>query len=181
MRLAWAFFKRDALIALSYRISFAAQFVGKLALLALFFFLSKIVGSQPLPMLARYGGDFLAFLIIGIALSDCVLISLTSFATQVREAQTTGTLEATLMSPVRLSVILLYSSLWDYFMSAAGFVFYLGAGAALFDLKFAHFRFLPAITLFILTVFSFVGVGILWAGIVLLVKRGEAIRTLGGF
>jgi len=181
MRLAWAFFKRDALIALSYRMAFGAQFIGKLSLLMLFFFLSKTIGDRPLPILARYGGDFLAFLLIGIALSDCVLLSLTSFAMQVREAQTTGTLEATLMSPVRLPVILFFSSLWDYFMSAAGFAFYLGAGAALFGLKFAHFHFGVALSLFILTVLCFAGVGILWAGIVLLVKRGEAVRTVGGF
>src|SRR5579864_6355493 len=109
MRLAWAFFKRDATIALSYRVSFVVQFIGKLAVLALFFFLSKTVGDKPLPILSKYGGDFLAFILIGVSLSDCVLVSLTSFANQIREAQTTGTLEATLMSPVRLPVILLYS------------------------------------------------------------------------
>ena len=181
MRLAWAFFKRDAMIALSYRVAFVVQFLGKLALLGVFYFLARTVGNRPLPVLQRYGGDFLSFLLIGIALSDCVLVSLMSFATQIREAQTTGTLEATLMSPVRLPVILLYSSLWDYFMSATGFVFYLGAGWLLFGVRIAKFHFLTAVVLFVLTVVSFVGVGILWAGLVLLVKRGESIRTVAGF
>ena len=45
MRLAWAFFKRDASIALSYRVSFVVQFIGKLAVLALFFFLSKVTNT----------------------------------------------------------------------------------------------------------------------------------------
>ncbi|MEO7144349.1 MAG: ABC transporter permease, partial [Bryobacteraceae bacterium] len=167
MRLAWAFFKRDATIAFSYRVSFVVQFIGKLAVLALFFFLSKTVGDKPLPILARYGGDFLAFMIIGISLSDCVLVSLTSFATQIRDAQTTGTLEATLMSPVHLPTILLYSVLWDYFMTAIGFVFYLVGGVLLFGLKIHQFHFFAALLLFILTITSFMGVGILWAGIVL--------------
>lgn len=181
MRLAWAFFKRDASIALSYRVSFVVQFIGKLAVLALFFFLSKTVGDKPLPMLARYGGDFLAFMLIGISLSDCVLVSLTSFARQIREAQTTGTLEATLMSPVHLPAILLYSVLWDYFMTAVGFLFYLVGGALLFGVKFHQFHFVPALLLFILTITSFMGVGILWAGIVLLIKRGDAVQTVAGF
>lgn len=181
MRLAWAFFKRDAAIALSYRVSFVVQFIGKIAVLTLFYFLSRTIGDKPLPMLSKYGGDFLAFMLIGISLSDCVLVSLTSFATQIRDAQTTGTLEATLMSPVRLPAILIYSVLWDYFMTAVGFVFYLGAGAVLFGVKIHHFDPFAALLLFMLTITSFMGVGILWAGIVLLIKRGDAIRTVGGF
>jgi ABC-2 type transport system permease protein len=181
MRLAWAFFKRDAIIATSYRVSFVVSFLGKLALLALFYFLARTIGDRPSAALDAYGGNFYGFLLVGIALSDCVMVGLMSFANQIREAQTTGTLEATLMSPVRLPLILLYSSLWDYFMSAVGFVFYLGGAALLFGLKFADFSLVAALTLFILTCVCFMGIGILWAGIILLVKRGDSIRTMLGF
>lgn len=181
MRLAWAFFKRDAQIALSYRVAFVTQFCGKLMLTGLFYFMARTVGGAPIPALERYGGDFLAFLLIGIALSDCVLVSLMSFATQIREAQTTGTLEATLMSPVRLHTILMYSSLWDYFMSATGFVFYLLSGVLVFGLKIQHPNLPAALAIFVLTVVCFMGVGMFWAGMVLLVKRGESIRTVVGF
>lgn len=180
MRLAWAFFKRDATIALSYRVAFTVQFLGKILLLGVFYYMAKVVGDISLPSLERYGGDFLAFLIIGIALTDCVMVSLISFATQIREAQTTGTLEATLMSPVRLPIILLYSSLWSYFMSAIGFVFYLIAGVFLFDLKIGNHDLTSALLIFLLTVLCFMGVGIFWAGVVLLVKRGESIMTIMG-
>ena len=181
MRLAWAFFKRDAIIATSYRVSFIVGFIGKLALLALFYFLSRTIGDKPSESLQAYGGNFYGFLLVGIALSDCVMVGLMSFANQIREAQTTGTLEATLMSPVRLPVILLYSSIWDYFMSAVGFVFYLGGAVVLFGLKLADFSLLVAVLLFVLTTTCFLGIGILWAGIVLLVKRGDSIRTMLGF
>ena len=180
MRLAWAFFKRDAAIALSYRAAFLAQFLGNLLLLIMLYYVGKTAGPGAAPALARYGGNFLAFLLIGVALTDCVTVSLASFATQVREAQTTGTLEATLMSPVRLSVILVYSSLWNYFMSAVRFVLYLVVGGAAYGISPGKANILSAAVIFVLTVACFMGIGILWAGIVLLIKRGEAIMGAMG-
>jgi len=181
MRLAWAFFCRDATIALSYRAAFFMQFLGNVVLLGLLYYMGKAVGPQSLPALERYGGNFLAFVLIGIALTDCVLVSLMSFATQVREAQTTGTLEATLLAPVSLSTILIYSSLWSYFLSAVRFLLYLVVGALLYDLNLGRADLLAAAIIFLLTVLCFMGIGILMAGIVLLVKRGEAILSVLGY
>ena len=180
MKLAWAFFRRDAAIAYSYRAAFFAQFLGNLLLLAILYFVAKTIGPQTLPALAKYGGNFLAFLLIGVALTDCVSFSLASFAAQVREAQTTGTLEATLMSPVRLSKILIFSSLWNYFLSAVRFVFYLVVGGAMYGVSMRRANLFSALVIFLLTILCFMGIGILWAGIVLLIKRGEAIMGAMG-
>src|SRR5262249_37466286 len=159
----------------SYRAAFVAQFLGNMLLLVMLYYVGKTMGPGAVPALARYGGNFLAFVLIGVALTDCVTVSLASFATQVREAQTTGTLEATLMSPVRLSAMLVYSSLWNYFMSAVRFLLYLIVGGFGYGLSAGKANFVSAAAIFLLTVLSFMGIGILWAGIVLLIKRGEAI------
>lgn len=180
MRLAWEFFRRDAAIALSYRVSFAAQLLGNLLLVGILYFASRTVGLSRLPALERYGGNFMAFLLIGVALTDCVLVSIFGFAQQVRESQTTGTLEATLISPVHLPVILFFSAVWPYFMSAVRFLLYVAAGLAIGGLQLGSINPLSTIIIFGLTVLSFFGIGILLAGIVLVVKRGEAIMTLGG-
>ncbi len=181
MRLLWAFFRRDAAIALSYRAAFFMQFLGNVVLLGLLYYMGKAVGPQSLPALERYGGNFLAFILIGVALTDCVLVSLMSFATQVREAQTTGTLEATLMAPVRLATILIYSSLWNYFLSAVRFLLYLIVGGLLYGVDLGRADLVAAAVIFLLTVLSFMGIGILVAGVVLLVKRGEAILSVLGY
>jgi ABC-2 type transport system permease protein len=181
VRLAWAFFCRDARIAFSYRAAFLMQFLGNIVLVGLVYYIGKALGSQPLPALSRYGGSFLAFALIGIALTDCVLVSLMSFASQIREAQTTGTLEATLMSPVSLAAILIYSSLWNYFLSAIRFLLYLGLGALVFGVALHQGDLAAALVIFLLTVLSFMGLGILWAGIVLAVKRGEGIISVIGY
>jgi ABC-2 type transport system permease protein len=180
MKMAWAFFKRDAAIAYSYRAAFLAAFTGNVMMLAMLYYMGKTVGAQSLPALTRYGGNFLAFVLIGVALTDCVTVSLASFGAQVREAQTTGTLEATLMSPVRLSIILVCSSLWSYFLCAVRFLLYMVVGGSIFGLSLGRANLVSAAVIFALTVLCFMGIGILWAGIVLLMKRGEALIGAGG-
>lgn len=180
MSLAWAFFKRDALIALSYRTSMIAQLSGNLILLGIFYFIGQLIGKSDNPALAQYGGSYLPFMLIGLALADTVGVSLTTFATQIREGQLTGTLEATLMSPVRLALVLIYSSLWSYFFSALRFLLYIGVGSLLYDVSMADANLLSVMTIFLLTVLCFAGVGILWASVVMLLKRGESVLTMVG-
>ncbi len=178
LALAWAFFKRDALIALSYRTAFVMQIAGSFLWLGMFYFIGRTVGGQDLPTLDRYGGNYFAFLLVGIALTDCVGVSLTTFATQIRESQMTGALEATLMSPVGLRRILIYSSLWSYFLSACRFLLYLLFGVAVFGVGLEQANLTSALVIFLLTVLSFAGVGMLWASVVMLIKRGEAITAV---
>jgi ABC-2 type transport system permease protein len=181
MKLAWAFIKRDATIAASYRIAFILQLVEVFTILTVFYYIGKTLGDRNVPALARYGGNFLAFLLIGISFTDCVTLSLTTFAQQIRESQTTGTLEITLMSPVRLSVILLYSSLWPYMFSALRLVLYLTVGGIVYGVGMRQANLGSALLIFLLTVLCFMGIGVLWAGVVLLMKRGEAVMNLMGF
>jgi ABC-2 type transport system permease protein len=178
MGLAWAFFKRDAIVALSYRTAFVAQLLGNVLLLVIFYFIGGLISAGDSPALAPYGGSYLAFLLIGLALADCVGVSLTTFAAQIREGQLTGTLEATLMSRVPLPLILIYSSLWGYFFSALRFVLYLVVGAYLYGVNIGHANLPTAAAIFGLTVVCFAGVGIAWAAVVMLIKRGEAVLTI---
>lgn len=178
LRLAYTFFRRDASIAFSYRFAFFAQFAGNILLLGLLYYVGRMIGPQAIPSLERYGGNFLAFALVGVALTDTVMVSLISFGQQVREAQTTGTLEATLMSPVPLWVILIFSSLWNYFLSAFRFVLYLVVGAIMYGLHLGQAHAGSVLIIFALTVLTFMGAGMLWASIVLTIKRGEALMTL---
>ena len=180
MRLAWEFFKRDVVIAFSYRASISAQLLGNLVLLGIFYFIGELIDQSDSPALEPFGGSYLGFLLIGLALTDCVGVSLTTFAGQIREGQLTGTLEATLMSPVRLPVILIYSSLWSYSFSAFRFILYIVVGMLLYDVSLWQANLFATVLIFLLTVICFAGVGILWASVVMLVKRGEAILTIIG-
>lgn len=181
MQLALAFLKRDASIELSYKTSFAVQLLGTFVLLVVFYYLGGLMQPEEIPALQRYGGSYLAFLLIGIALTDCVGVSLTTFAKQIREGQLTGALEVTLMSPVSLERILIYSALWPYTFSVFRFVLYLIMGTILYRVGMAQADLLAALLIFVLTVLSFAGIGMIWASIVLIIKRGEAVITVMGY
>lgn len=181
MRLAWAFFKRDAMVEISYRTSFVVQLFGSILILAFFYFIGKTFVGHSVPGLEKYGGSYLAFLLIGVALTDCVGVSLTTFAKQIREGQLTGALEATLMSPVSLTVILIYSSLWAYSFSTVRFLLYLVLGITFYDVSVSNANVPSAVVIFVLTVLCFAGVGMMWAGVVMVIKRGERIITVVGY
>ncbi len=181
MILAWEFFKRDAITAMSYRTSFIVQLLGNVLILGVFYFVGKTIGPAGIPALEEYGGNYLAFLLIGVALTDCVGVSLNTFAKQIREGQLTGALEATLMSPASLPRILVYSSLWGYFFSAVRFVLYLVIGALLYGVGMGQANLASAVVIFVLTVLCFAGIGMGWAAVVIVIKRGESLMTVAGY
>ncbi|MEJ2682296.1 MAG: ABC transporter permease [Gammaproteobacteria bacterium] len=176
--LAYAYFKRDGIIELSYKFSFFVQMLGNVVLLVIFYYIGQMTLGKEIPALTRYGGSYLAFLLIGLALTECVSVSLTTFAKQIREGQLTGALEITLLSPVSLTRLLLYSALWPYFISAIRFFVYLIIGMYFYHVGFDKADVGSALVIFALVVIAFAGLGMCWASVVLLIKRGEAILTV---
>jgi ABC-2 type transport system permease protein len=67
-----------------------------------FFFISQLIGPGMGNKLAPYGGDYFAFVIIGVAFTDYLTISLNAFSGQIRNAQMEGTIEALFLSPIHL-------------------------------------------------------------------------------
>lgn len=180
MSTATAFLKRDFSIALSYRIAFILQILGIFFGVASFYFLSRLFGNALVPQLEQYGGDYFSFVLIGLAFNGYLGLSLSSFASSIREGQMTGTLEIMLLSPTRLSAILFSSSLWDYLLTTLNVVAYLLFGALVFGFNISQANYLTAFVVLILSVAAFSGIGILSAAIVLVVKKGDPIAWIFG-
>jgi ABC-2 type transport system permease protein len=175
-----AFLRRDFSIALSYRLGFILQIGGIFFGVASFYFLSRLFGNALVPQLDQYGGDYFSFVLIGLAFNGYLGLSLSSFASSIREGQMTGTLEIMLLSPTRLSAILFSSSLWDYLLTTINVVVYLLFGALVFGFNLSQANYLTAFVVLILSVTSFSGIGILSAAIVLVVKKGDPIAWIFG-
>jgi ABC-2 type transport system permease protein len=180
MNVAAAFLKRDFSQALSYRLSFILQLGGIFFNVALFFFLSQLFGSAVNPQLAEYGGDYFSFVLIGLAFTGFLGLSLSSFAQSIREGQMMGTLEIMLLSPTRLSTILLSSSLWGYLLTTLRVVVYLVVGALVFGASMGQANILAAIVVMLLSIASLSGIGIISASFVLLTKKGDPIAWIIG-
>jgi ABC-2 type transport system permease protein len=180
MNVAAAFIRRDLSLNLSYRLSFFLQFVSIFFAVASAYFVSRLFGNSIAPQLAEYGGDYFSFALIGIAFNSYLGISLTSFAQSIREGQQMGTLEIMLLSPTRLSSILVSSSLWPYVFTTIHVIIYMVFGIAVFGFDVSQANFVTALVVLIVSVASFSGIGILSAAMVLLFKKGDPIAWLYG-
>lgn len=180
MAVATAFLKRDISQALSYRLSFAMQIFGIFFSVASFYFISRLFGSALIPQLNEYGGDYFSFVLIGLAFTGYLSLSLSSFASSIREGQVMGTLEIMLLSPTRLSSILISSTLWPYVMMTINVILYIVVGVLIFGFNVSQANFVTAIVVLFISIASFSGIGILSAAVVLLVKKGDPVAMIYG-
>lgn len=180
LSVARAFVRRDFLMEFSYRTAFILKFTFIAAAVPIIYFISKVFqGAQP-DALAEYGsgGQYFAFLLIGIAFQDYVSYSQSAFNTNMREHQLMGTLEIVMLSPTPVVLIPVFSSLWGYFFTSLRFLMFLLFGM-LFGLDLSAID-IPALTLVVvLSIVSMSAVALLSASVVILVKRGgDAITAL---
>jgi len=180
MSVALAFLKRDFSQELSYRLSFVMQLGGIFFNIAIFYFMARLFGTAVAPQLQAYGGDYFSFVLIGLAFTGFLGLSLSSFAQSIREGQMMGTLEIMLLSPTRLSAILISSSLWAYLMTTVRVVIYLLVGAFIFGASLGQANIPAAILILLLSIASFSGIGIMSAAVVLLVKKGDPVAWVLG-
>ena len=178
MSIATAFIKRDFSQAVSYRLSFLLQIGGIFFSVAIFFFLSELFGSAITPQLEAYGGNYFSFVLIGLAFTGFLGLSLSSFAASIREGQVMGTLEIMLLSPTRLSAILISSSLWGYLLTIVRVVLYLVVGAFVFGADLGQANIGAALLIMLLSIASFTGIGVLSAALVLIVKKGDPVALI---
>ena len=184
LRVALAFLKKDLVNELSYPVSFLLQMLSIFFAVGVFYFISQLLGSSVSGLLAPYGGEYFPFVLIGIAFSSYFGVGLSSFANNLRQAQTTGTLEAMLTTPTSISAIIWASALWDYLLTTLKVVVYLAIGGLWLHVDFNHGNVIAALVILVLTLLSFSSIGIIAASFVMVLKRGDPIawflNTLSG-
>lgn len=173
---AWAFLKRDFLIATSYKFSFALQLLRILALVPIYFYIGRLVPAKSDVALQLDGGDYFAFLLVGMAFLEYLGISLYTFEQSLRDSQVMGTLEIMLLAPTSLAAVLIYSSLWVYVLATIRFGLYLGIGA-LYGLELQLANLPVALLILFLAVLGFAGFGMLSASITVVAKRGVGLSA----
>lgn len=178
LRTPLAFVKRDFLVAASYKTAFAADVLGILFQVTTFYYIGAVVGGGIAPALADYGHDYFAFLLVGIALMDFVHTSLNTFGLSIRDSQMTGTLEAVLLSPIRLPEMVIFSSLWPYLFTAFRFITYMTIGGLLFGLQISPDGIATALVVLLLTILCFAPLGILSAAVIMVFKKGAWFQML---
>jgi ABC-2 type transport system permease protein len=174
----WGFYWRDLRIHTSYKLGFTIDLTSVFLSAATFYFVAKLFGAAAAPALKDYGGDYFAFVIIGIAFSTYQSVGLNSFAQSLRQEQFINTLEPLLMTPVTLPRFLLGSCLWDFFYATLQVTLYLVLGLTVFGLRIGNASVGPALAVMGLTLAAFMGLGVLAAAFIMRYKRGNPVTWL---
>ena len=174
----WAFLLRDFRQTISYRFAFFLDIASVFFNAATFFFVAKLFDTASSPFLQSYGGQYFPFVLIGIAFSTYQSIGLNSFSQNLRQEQYIGTLESILVSPIRVSTFLTGSALWDFLYATFEVVFYFVLSFIFFGLVLPNANVLSALISALLTLTTFMGLGILAAAFILRFKRGNPVTWL---
>ncbi len=178
LRTAWAFLVRDFQVEVSYRLSFILQLTGLFVSATLWFFMARFIRgvSAPGRMQSLLGGlDYYSFTIVGIMVNRFIEVAQSSYGAQIRSEQTTGTLEAMLVTPTRLAYIVLSASAWSYFFAVVQAGALLFFGVVVFKVQLHLGSLLAAFAAVLLSVLALSGIGILSAAFVLYFKRGNPV------
>lgn len=178
IRTPLAFLKRDWLIESSYRISFLLQVISIFFSVTMFYFIAQLFGESADAYLTRYNTDYFSFVLIGIAFSGYFGVGLSSFSSRLRQAQTTGTLEAMLTTPTKHTTIIFSSSLWDYLWTTIRTVIYLIIGILFMGVSFKNANYASATLILILSLISFSSLGIIAASFIMVLKRGDPVTWI---
>lgn len=133
--------ERNFKLMTRFSVSHFMFYVGVLSDAALSAFLGKaLVGGQ---QSAQIGGDYISYVIIGLAYSQLMSTSIRAPMQSLSGAYWSARLEPLLRAPVRLEVVILADSLWYYMIDAVTIFIYVLVGAA-FGMKIQGGPALPA-------------------------------------
>ncbi len=177
---ALSFLKKDFIIESSYKLNFVLTLLNSTFPVISFFFVGKLVEGNDAVGLDRYGGDYFSFALIGIAFTRYFQLAVDTFSNTIKRSQMAGCLEAILSSQTDPKLVVLFSASYSFLSAGIQlfFMFLIGTLFLGFDLTHANVP-ATAVTL-LLSLLTFVSLGIFSAAGTVIFKQGEPIGWLFG-
>ena len=182
MRKLKAFLIRDWQLSVTYPVSLLYQTGQTLAYFLSFFFIGKLLKGGEIPgVLMPYGGDYFRFVLVGITFSLFMTNALQSISQTLNFERAHGTLEAILLTPTSFITLALWKVCWDFGAATVQSGLYLAAGVLLFGVHLAGAQWLSAILVMVLTTLIFLGLGMISAGLTLLLRDASPLEPALGW
>lgn len=176
-RVLVAFARREIAILAGYRISFVVKTLSfAVSALALAFF-SRMVGAAVNPHLAEYGGDYLAFVVVGLVVMDFQQVGVTSLSQRIRHAQLMGLFEAEFATPVPTWIVLGVGPIYEFAIAIARTSLYLLLAIVVFGVRYPHASVVSLLVAAPLILAAFVGIGLVSAATQMLVRRNNPVAV----
>jgi len=132
----WANFKSAVLGWTFFLASFVMNITGMVVNICIFYFLATFTGSAMAPYLAKYGGNFAAYIVLGIAFNSYLGASLNSFYNSYCNGYWGCSFELYATSPVGIKAYMAGVILFDYFVATISVFLYIIFGVAVFNISF---------------------------------------------
>jgi ABC-2 type transport system permease protein len=179
-RIFVAMIRRELAEVTNYRMSFFVRVATfGLGIVALYFF-SQFVGVTPNRHLERYGGNYLAFSIVGLIAAELQQVGVSALSQRVRMAQVMGFLEAQLATPAPAWLVLGGSPLYDFGAAALRSVAYLMGASLIFHVNFGRAHASSVALVALLVFLAFTGLGMVSAAGTLLARRQNPVAAILG-
>ncbi|MGC9014870.1 MAG: ABC transporter permease [Thermoproteota archaeon] len=150
----WSFFKT----------SFLFNIIGIITGVLSYYFVKIMLNpSEIVSDLTPYGGDFMAFLIVGIAFQQYIDVALHGYYEGLANAYWSSTLEQYLTSPLNPLVFCVASVIWSFIIRSLNFILYLSLGVVFFKIRILFTNIVPVLLIFFISTIAVSGLGLLSA------------------
>lgn len=172
--------RRDWLISRSYRTAYVLTFVTAIVNVLAYYFISETFDGGDV---SRLGGapSYFAFALVGIVITTVLQTAALAVSRRLREEQLTGTLEAIAGQPLRDTELALGLAGYPFVFSGLRTIAYLIVAGLLFGVGFGRTDWLGVVAVLLATSAVLMGLGLVIAALVLLVKRAEPLAALATF
>ncbi len=171
-----AFLRREFRIATSYKFQFVFQLVNSFFAVAIFYFLSQLMGEKAAAAIGqKYDVGYFAFILVGVAGTTFVETAMSGFTVRLRQTMTEGSLEAMFATGVRPLYILAMPSVWSFLFDGARALGILMVGAWIFGADLSHANWLSWTVVVLAAAAAYSVFGLLSLVFIMTLKRGDPV------
>src|SRR3954452_1459782 len=166
--------RRDFLTTRSYKLSFVLEVFFGVVELAVYFFISQIIGDVTSESL-HGAPSYFAFAAVGVIMAALLSAATTSIALRLREEQLAGTMEVLAAQPVTSLELCVGIVSFPFAYSAVRAALYLLIAAFWMNLDVSQTSWAGVATMLVATALGLSPLGILSGALVVLYKRGSLL------
>ena len=171
-------FWRDWVEAKSYKIGFLLSFATMALPFVLIIFMGRLFDDVDIEALQRYGGNYVAFAMVGLLVTSYSATALNAFASALRRAQIMGTLEALISTRTSIPTVMFGWALYPFFRATLSAVIVAVGGFLILDIALQNVNVVGMLLVLVAMVVTMCSLGIMAASFTLLFKQGDPFTRL---
>jgi ABC-2 type transport system permease protein len=173
-----AFFRRDLLVLLSYKLAFFSDWINLVFEVVILFFVGRLIEPSVLPAFGDVQPTYVEFAAVGIAIGAILQANSARAMSAIRSEQVIGTLEMVFLTPTAPTTVLMGVVIYDLVYVPIRSVIFLAALSLLTDVRFELGALVPVTVIFVAFAPFLWGLSLVGAAGMLTFRRGAGIAGL---